>query len=274
MAHPTQVAGTQYASVLTVSIHVSGCQCRQKTSKIGTRDAAIRSSRVVIRDKPTLSTAAIMIQHANSIGSYSTSRLAPTRLDRFLNHPHHPHVALMIARISMRSPSTAYGLSAFELASWISKCAAARQYVVRSHPSSLPGRPIQYSDTRDVYGFDTQKPHQVVPQDVIKFVQDIQDAIYAIPKGTPTSPRLASSSPYQSIKFSGFVVWYFHHISPRFPNPLLYFTSAGTAGMDPAVWDYIFDKYSRPAEALLRPLLSSSLPSHATANETRSPRGP
>jgi len=68
------------------------------------------------------------------------------------------------------------------------------------------GRPMQYSNTRDVYGFDTQEPHQVVPQDEIKFVQDVQDAVYAIPKGTPTSPRLASSSPYQSIKFRDFVV--------------------------------------------------------------------
>jgi len=103
MAHPTQVAGAQYASILTVSIHVIGCQCRQKAWKIGTRDAAIRSSRIVIRDKPSLSTAAIMIQHANSISSYPTSRLAPTRLDRSPNHPHRPHVALMVTRISMRS---------------------------------------------------------------------------------------------------------------------------------------------------------------------------
>jgi len=113
---------------------------------------------------------------------------------------------------------------------------------------------MQYSDTRRVYGFDTPEPHQVVPQDVIKFVQDVQDAVSVIPKGTPTSHRLASSSPYQSVKFGGFVVWYFHHISPRCPNPLFYFTSAGAAGMDPAVWDYIFDKYNRPAEAPTRPL--------------------
>jgi len=60
--------------------------------------------------------------------------------------------------------------------------------------------------------------------------------------------RRTSRSSLEALSFGTFTI--FLHS----PNPLFYFTSAGAAGMDPAVWDYIFDKYNRPAEAPTRPL--------------------
>jgi len=149
-----------------------------------------------------------------------------------------------------------YGLSASALASWISDCATLRQHIFDSHPSSLPGRSILHPDTLEVYGFKTEKPNRVIPQDVIKFVQDVQDAVYALPQATATSYKSDASSPYRSIKFRGFVVWHFRHVSPRFPNPLPQFTSAKAAGMDNTVWDYIFDTYNRTAERPTHPLVS------------------
>jgi len=74
-----------------------------------------------------------------------------------------------------------HDISASVLASWISDCATLRQHIFDSHASSLPGRSMLHSDTLEVYGFETEKSHRVMLHDVIKSVQDVQDAVYALP---------------------------------------------------------------------------------------------
>lgn len=182
--------------------HNPPCELRCFMASVSDESQTTKVCRLVLLHSPTLTSPYISRSYPVTCG-----------VDRC----QHQHTVVLLVR--------SVGVANDAFTTWLLACARTRRHVAQFYKSSLPSQQIHYSDTLAVYGFETEKPHGAIPQDVIDCLRNIEDTVHALPEKTSTPYKLVASSPYLHSLLRGFDAWEMGVLWPRLPNPLLMFLS-------------------------------------------------